>query len=892
MIDYTHLQNLPKTHPELFKKPYLQAMPVQTLSDIGVKASQEALSLDYICIRAHSASGFTSQPGLWIAPQDLDSINELILAVEAERDAVIAKAQGRATSQVQRKQAANQISAIATLAHLTTMTSKEVRNALPSDILSHYALKPEAPAEYLALKLAPSWRGQSITSSKVNFTVDGFVVCAATKTMCSALLAQDEDRYLAALEARLVDLQQQGDSLFSKWNVTRPSWFTAEELQSWARDAVNGNYSEHPLLSLKEVRAIFKRKTSTEFNGRATTGGASPLTAAQLLWDTEELTDGSVHAYLSSVLKQSLQEQVQSCMDQFIAENPFTPEVLDNEFSRDEWNEFLVQAYTDALPAKFDASRASLAAQVQVSKQLAGRHLELTARRCRRELPSSLKDFYPLARAMKREITFIYGPTNSGKTHKALEYLREAKSGAYLGPLRLLALEVFERMNDAGVPTSLVTGELVQEVEGAMHTSATIEMMDISKALDVMVVDEVQMLSDDDRGAAWLAAVLGAPAKHLVLLGSASALPAVRMLAKFTGESLNTVSLERLTPLKVAQQPIAMKDAVKGSAFIVFSRQAALSLASHLREKSNRRVSVVYGALSPEVRSEQARQFRDGESDYLVATDAIGMGLNLPIHTVIFTATSKWNGRDEVRLAHSLTCQIAGRAGRFGLQESGTVSAFNAYDLKYVRKMLGTPIDALEPPYFAGLNLEVAQSISRHLHTQSLSQIIAFFMQAMTIEDWAKPHCTEDQQLLAGFLDHLNLDLAYKLLLSNAPAIDKGVLNDNFKAMVTCIQGDVPETLRMFDISIERHPLAMMEGEVKDVTLYSWFHYRFPLLFPRIKEAQDLLFRLNAAITRALSAAPGRHCTGCGRSVPWDHAFGMCEACFKSRSHGRNEYGW
>ena len=127
---------------------------------------------------------------------------------------------------------------------------------------------------------------------------------------------------------------------------------------------------------------------------------------------------------------------------------------------------------------------------------------------------------FKLARSLKRHHHFYLGPTNSGKTYQALIALERAKSGVYLAPLRLLAMEIRDRLVAAGVPCNLITGEERELMLGAQHTASTIEMMNPSKIVDVAIIDEIQMLQDPDRGSAWTAALIGVPAKAVFICGS------------------------------------------------------------------------------------------------------------------------------------------------------------------------------------------------------------------------------------------------------------------------------------------------------------------------------------------------------------------------------------
>ena len=127
---------------------------------------------------------------------------------------------------------------------------------------------------------------------------------------------------------------------------------------------------------------------------------------------------------------------------------------------------------------------------------------------------------FALARSLQRHHHFYLGPTNSGKTHHALIALQNAKSGVYLAPLRLLAMEIRDRLVAAGVACNLITGEERVLMEGAQHTASTIEMMNTGKQVEVAIIDEIQMLQDTDRGSAWTAALVGAPAQQLFICGS------------------------------------------------------------------------------------------------------------------------------------------------------------------------------------------------------------------------------------------------------------------------------------------------------------------------------------------------------------------------------------
>jgi len=259
---------------------------------------------------------------------------------------------------------------------------------------------------------------------------------------------------------------------------------------------------------------------------------------------------------------------------------------------------------------------------------------------------------FPLARKLNRQHHFYLGPTNSGKTYHALNALIEAKTGVYLAPLRLLAMEVRDRLVQAGVPCNLITGEERIVMKGAQHTASTIEMMHSTKAVDVAVIDEIQMLQDPDRGQAWTAALIGVPARQVFVCGSNAVTALCTKALDVLDEPYEITYLERKTPLIFEDnslcgtrysKPKLKNQLQKGDAVVAFSRKDVLTLAARFRHWGYK-VASIYGALSPEVRRHESERFLSGDADILVATDAIGMGLNLPIRRVIFANIHKFDG--------------------------------------------------------------------------------------------------------------------------------------------------------------------------------------------------------------------------------------------------------
>jgi ATP-dependent RNA helicase SUPV3L1/SUV3 len=279
--------------------------------------------------------------------------------------------------------------------------------------------------------------------------------------------------------------------------------------------------------------------------------------------------------------------------------------------------------------------------------------------------------WYPAARGMKRTIHLHVGPTNSGKTYQALQALINAKSGVYCGPLRLLAHEVWERINNGslinasqatgvdildaagdmerppiagsggssvdpptkGIPCNLLTGEERRIViAGGGLLSCTVEMVPLNTFFEVAIIDEIQMINDVERGHAWTSALLGVCAKEVHLCGEATVVDLIRRLAAETQDELVVHHYERLTPLKVSESLGGnLREVTKGDCVVAFSRKDIFKYKAEIERLTGLRCAVAYGKLPPEVRSEQAQRFNDPESgfDVLVASDAIGMGLNL-----------------------------------------------------------------------------------------------------------------------------------------------------------------------------------------------------------------------------------------------------------------------
>ncbi|CUH83725.1 helicase-related protein [Thalassovita mediterranea] len=308
-------------------------------------------------------------------------------------------------------------------------------------------------------------------------------------------------------------------------------------------------------------------------------------------------------------------------------------------------------------------------------------------------------------------ITAVLGPTNTGKTHYAIERMLAYRTGIIGLPLRLLAREVYDKIVAARGPSvvALVTGEERIVPDRAQYWVCTVEAMPEGMGCDFLAVDEIQLCADPERGHVFTDRLLRARGtQETVFLGSDSMRPAIAALVP----GVNFMRRERMSQLEYtgSRKISRMKPR---SAVVGFSVDDVYAFAELIRRQKGG-AAVVMGALSPRTRNAQVELYQNGDVDFLVATDAIGMGLNLDINHVAFSSTVKFDGRRMRMLMPNELAQIAGRAGRgmsdgtFGvtgeaeLLDEGVAQAIRDHRFAPVRKLqwrnarlqFGTP-DAL-----------------------------------------------------------------------------------------------------------------------------------------------------------------------------------------------------
>ncbi|GAB4138676.1 MAG: hypothetical protein Tsb0016_04840 [Sphingomonadales bacterium] len=283
--------------------------------------------------------------------------------------------------------------------------------------------------------------------------------------------------------------------------------------------------------------------------------------------------------------------------------------------------------------------------------------------------------FKAMTRARSDKLTAVLGPTNTGKTHLAVERMMAHATGMMGFPLRLLAREVYDRVVaiKGASRVALITGEEKIVPPYADYYLCTVESMPLDKPVAFLAVDEIQLCADPERGHIFTQRLLHARGQEeTMLLGAETMRPLIKRLlpdAQIIGRPRFS-RLGHAAPAKLSRLP-------RRAAVVAFSAEEVYALAEVLRRQKGG-AAIVMGALSPRTRNAQVALYQNGDVDYLVATDAIGMGLNMDIDHVAFAATAKYDGRRFRNLQAPELAQIAGRAGRY--MQDGSFGAITGRD--------------------------------------------------------------------------------------------------------------------------------------------------------------------------------------------------------------------
>ena len=486
-------------------------------------------------------------------------------------------------------------------------------------------------------------------------------------------------------------------------------------------------------------------------------------------------------------------------------------------------------------------------------------------------------------RELRRHFILHIGPTNSGKTFQALERLKEAACGVYLGPLRLLALEVYERMNEMGVPCTMRTGQECIEEEGSRVTASTIEMADFDENYDIAVIDEAQLVADTDRGHSWTKAILGLRAGEIHICMSPAAEQAVCHLIGLCGDDYEVRRYERKTELICEDRPFVFPDDVReGDALIAFSKKSVLDVAGRL-EEAGVSSSVIYGSLPPEIRRRQTRLFNRGKTKVAVATDAIGMGLNLPVRRIVFLQTDKFDGVSRRPLRTSEIKQIAGRAGRFGIYDKGYVSAMGEEELEYIRQNFKA---AEDPPTQVHLGFpQVLLDIDA-----PLDELLKIWYSVTPSEPFVKENIDEAlylyeqakkcRSMIDGFE---NKHLLYRMITCPIDIKDRKVVSlwlDYCKTWSADVSLERPVLRRE-----KKGGILQYETYYKQLDLYYQFSHRMQ---KEIDEEWLAAEREKTELQIMNYLAKGKQnyiarCRYCGKLLPLGSPFQVCDRCYGKR---------
>lgn len=481
---------------------------------------------------------------------------------------------------------------------------------------------------------------------------------------------------------------------------------------------------------------------------------------------------------------------------------------------------------------------------------------------------------YPEARSMHRHFILHIGPTNSGKTYQALQRLKQAYQGIYLGPLRLLALEVYDTMMAAEVPCSMITGEEKIRTPGAFCQASTIEILDLKEIYDIAVIDEAQMIADENRGSYWTRAILGIRAEEIHVCASPVAKELLIQMITRCEDSYDLVYHKRNTELEFIPDKYDMnRDVQKGDALITFSKKNVLAIAAAL-EARGIRTSVIYGNLPPKTRKEQVQLFAEGINEVVVATDAIGMGINLPIRRIVFMNTIKFDGSVKRRLHAEEIRQIAGRAGRYGFYDTGYVQS--TLDMGYIGKKLQEPFHPLQkarigfPERLLDINMELDEIISvwenaddRELYDKvSMAESIRKYRY---LKNYRRANeCRKDKKLLLSLIT-CPFDIG-----------DKEVIRLWLRY---CENPLLEQPCPLYP---EESSLEELESYYKKLDLYSQFAGRMNWLIDK-QELEANREAAQHAIGRLLQEDKKqfeKKCRVCGKALSWDYPYRICEDCF------------
>ncbi len=344
----------------------------------------------------------------------------------------------------------------------------------------------------------------------------------------------------------------------------------------------------------------------------------------------------------------------------------------------------------------------------------------------------------------KNKIAAVLGPTNTGKTFLAIETMLSFQSGMIGFPLRLLAREVYDKIVQKIDPkkVALITGEEKIITSDAKYFLCTVESMPVDKNLEFVAIDEIQMCSDHERGHIFTDRLLNLRGEKLTMFMGSNTIK--NIILKLDGD-IEFINKDRLSKLiYVGHKKISRIE--RKSAIIAFSTEEVYAIAELIRQQKGG-AAIVMGSLSPKTRNAQVDLFQSGDVDYLVATDAIGMGINMDLDNVYFSNLKKFDGKKLRRLNLSEIGQISGRAGRylndgsFGI--TGEAGEINAEDIDLIENHKFEDVRTL---FWRNSNLKFNNSSN-----------LLKSLEEKPNKDWLRRiHECEDEKILKYFLKDNN----------------------------------------------------------------------------------------------------------------------------------------
>jgi len=343
----------------------------------------------------------------------------------------------------------------------------------------------------------------------------------------------------------------------------------------------------------------------------------------------------------------------------------------------------------------------------------------------------------------KNKITAVLGPTNTGKTFLAIETMLSFDSGMIGFPLRLLAREVYDKVIKKISPdkVALITGEEKIIPSNAKYFLCTVESMPINKHLDFVGIDEIQMCADHERGHIFTDRLLNVRGDKLTMFMGSST---IRNIIKKLNEDTEFINRDRLSKLSfIGHKKISRIN--RKTAIIAFSTEEVYAIAELVRRQKGG-AAIVMGSLSPKTRNAQVNLYQSGDVDFLVATDAIGMGINMDLENVFFSNLRKFDGKKLRKLNLSEIGQIAGRAGRY-LNDGNFGITGNCKDIS------PEEVELLENHKFEEIKILFWRNSK--LNFNNASALIKSLNEKPKKEWLRKIHECEDEKVLKYFLNNM-----------------------------------------------------------------------------------------------------------------------------------------